>query len=92
MKDIVGNVVRRIAPRTMQNLETINRWDAEYEDHGPRILMYERELREMRREIDAMRREQRRVTELYDAVFEHARRSGTAGEEPEPEPEHKADR
>ncbi|MGC0273776.1 hypothetical protein ACO0LV_12370 [Pseudactinotalea sp. Z1739] len=76
MKQKLANLVRRVAPRTVQNLEAITRWDAEYEDNGPRILVYERELRELRREVDAMRREQRRVVELYDAVFEHARGSG----------------
>ncbi|MFD1717010.1 hypothetical protein [Georgenia deserti] len=80
MKDAIGRLARRIAPRTMTNLETISRWDSEYEDHGPRIVVYERELRELRREVDAMRREQRRVVELYDAVFEHARRTGASAD------------
>ncbi|MFC7405058.1 hypothetical protein [Georgenia alba] len=78
MKELIGRIARSVAPRTMTNLETITRFDAEYEQHGARILMYERELRELRREIDSMRREQRRVVELYDAVFEHARRNGGA--------------
>lgn len=74
MKQAIAKLARRIAPRTVQSLELITRWDAEYEDQGPRIMVYERELRELRREIDAMRREQRRVVELYDAVFDHVRR------------------
>jgi len=68
--------MKRLAPRTVQNLESITRWDSEYEENGPRIVLYERDLRDLRREVDAIRTEQRRVVELYDAVFEYVRANG----------------
>lgn len=77
--------LRRIAPRTVQNLESITRWDAEYEENGPRILLYERDLRDLRREVDAIRTEQRRVVELYDAVFQFVRANGGTLQAREPE-------
>lgn len=80
MKNFLANLARRVAPRTVKNLESITRMDVEYEDGAGRIVFYERELRELRREVDAMRREQRRVIELYDAVFEHARRDSAVDE------------
>lgn len=72
----VATKMKRLAPRTVQSLESITRWDAEYEENGPRILLYERDLRDLRREVDAIRTEQRRVVELYDAVFEYVRANG----------------
>lgn len=72
----MASKMQRFAPRTVQNLQSISRWDAEYEENGPRIVLYERDLRDLRREVDAIRTEQRRVVELYDAVFEYVRANG----------------
>lgn len=69
--------LRALAPRTFRNLESMSRINAEYELDGKRMIVYERELREMRREIDALRREHRRVIELYDAVFDYVRDGGS---------------
>lgn len=76
MKRWVARKVRALAPRTVRNLEAVGRVGAEYEASGARVILFEREVRELRRELDAMRRENRRVVELYDAVFEYVRHQG----------------
>lgn len=69
---------RNVAPRTIRNLEALSRANAEFDGSGSRIIVYERELRDMRREVDALRREHRRVIELYDAVFDYVRANANA--------------
>ena len=39
---------------------------------APQLISYERELRTLRREVDELRRENRRVAELYDVFFQWA--------------------
>lgn len=78
MKSYLARLARRVAPRTVRNLEALSDLTAE-EGEGPlRFVAYERELHELRREVDALRRDHRRVSELYDVVFEWARRDAAA--------------
>ena len=72
----VADRARSVAPRTMSNLEALSRANAEFDGSGPRMIVYERELRDLRREVDSLRREHRRVIELYDAVFDYVRANG----------------
>jgi hypothetical protein len=63
----------RIAPRTVNNLRTLRDLDLEFEQGPARFINYEKEIWALRREVDELRRDNRRVAELYDAVFEWAK-------------------
>jgi predicted nucleic acid-binding Zn-ribbon protein len=78
MKLFLSKVANRVAPRTVANLRTLSALDKEFDEGSARFVNYERELRALRREIDELRRDNRRVTELYDAVFERAKRDAAA--------------
>jgi transposase len=69
---------RRLAPRTLENLRTLSTLDEQFEQGPARFIDYEREIRTLRRDIDELRRDNRRVAELYDAVFEWARANAAA--------------
>lgn len=75
---------RRMAPRTLSKLRLVSTLDPAFGYGAARFVTYERELRALRREIDALRRDNRRVAELYDVVFEWAKSnaggSDSAGE------------
>ena len=72
MKQFLGNLANRVAPRTFTNLRRLNTLEPEFDGALTRLLSYERELRELRREVDELRRENRRVAELYDVFFHWA--------------------
>ena len=74
MKQFLANIAQRLAPRTVTNLRRLNTLDPAL-DGGrglPRLMGYEREVRELRREVDELRRDNRRVAELYDVFFHWA--------------------
>jgi hypothetical protein len=83
LKKLVSAAVERLAPRTLRNLRRLNALDPNLDRNLPLVLTYERELRALQREVDELRRDHRRVAELYDAVFEWARTNG-AGQPPTP--------
>jgi hypothetical protein len=70
MKQFLASIAQRLAPRTVTNLRRLNTLDPEFDGGLPHLVSYERELRELRREIDELRRENRRVAELYDVFFQ----------------------
>jgi transposase len=72
VKHLLGKIARRIAPRTLANLQRLSGLNEEFDQGPARFVNYERELRALRREIDELRRDNRRVAELYDVVFEWA--------------------
>jgi hypothetical protein len=72
VKHLLGRIARRIAPRTLTNLQRLSGLNEEFDQGPARFVNYEREIRALRREIDELRRDNRRVAELYDAVFEWA--------------------
>lgn len=72
MRNLLSKLLYRLAPRTVSNLQRLERLDPELREGPSRFLAYERELRALRREIDELRRDNRRVAELYDAVFQWA--------------------
>ena len=73
MKQFLANIAQRLAPRTVANLRRLNALDPQLGSGGlPQLVSYERELRALRREVDELRRENRRVAELYDVFFQWA--------------------
>ena len=72
MKQFLANIAQRLAPRTVANLRKLNHLDPKLDRGLPRLISYERELRELRREVDELRRDNRRVAELYDVFFQWA--------------------
>jgi type II secretory pathway component PulK len=70
VKRFVSTAAQRLAPRTLQNLRRLSALDPDLDRALPLLLTYERELRALQREVDELRRDHRRVAELYDAVFE----------------------
>jgi hypothetical protein len=78
VKKMLSTAAERLAPRTLKNLRRLSALDPELERGLPLVLTYERELRALQREVDELRRDHRRVAELYDAVFEWARTNGAA--------------
>jgi len=80
VKKFLFNTAQRIAPRTFSNLRSLSSLqlsalEKEFDQGPARFIHYERELRNLRREIDELRRDNRRVAELYDVVFEWAHRN-----------------
>lgn len=84
MKNLLSSAAERLAPRTLKNLRRLSALDPDLDRGIPLVLTYERELRALQREVDELRRDHRRVAELYDAVFEYAR-SNTASRSGAPE-------
>jgi predicted nucleic acid-binding Zn-ribbon protein len=78
MKLFLSKVANRVAPRTVANLRTLSALDQEFDQGSARFVNYERDLRALRREIDELRRDNRRVTELYEAVFARAKQDAAA--------------
>ena len=73
MKHFLAKIAQRLAPRTVANLRKLNALDPQLGSGGlPQLVSYERELRALRREVDELRRENRRVAELYDVFFQWA--------------------
>ena len=73
MKQFLAKIAQRLAPRTVANLRRLNTLDPQLGSGDlPQLVSYERELRALRREVDELRRENRRVAELYDVFFHWA--------------------
>ncbi|MFC9917636.1 hypothetical protein [Agromyces binzhouensis] len=70
MKRLIGKVLSRIAPRTYQNLRLLSEANHSGDDLFALLADYETEVRELRAELNEVRRDNRRVVELYDLVFE----------------------
>jgi hypothetical protein len=73
MNQFLIRTAQRVAPRTVNNIRTLRDLDQEFEQGPARFVHYEREIWALRREVDELRRDNRRVAELYDAVFEWAK-------------------
>jgi hypothetical protein len=70
MENFFGRLLSRFAPRTAKVLTTLIHASEEDEGLIPRVLSYENEVRELRAEIDELRKDSLRIAELYDLVFE----------------------
>ena len=73
VKQFIGKAVRRVAPRTIENLVYVSRVRAKGSDVIEALRVYESDLKDLKTELDEMRRDQRRMAELYDLVFERVR-------------------
>lgn len=79
MKTLLATVSRRLAPRTVAGLRDLQRTREQHGDLSrlvdenkrliKRLERAESDLREVRAEIDELRRDGRHVAELYDLVF-----------------------
>lgn len=70
MENFFGRLLSRFAPRTAKVLTTLIHASEEDEGLIPRVLSYENEVRELRKEIDELRKDSLRIAELYDLIFE----------------------
>jgi hypothetical protein len=78
MKRLLSSTAERLAPRTVNNLRKLNNLEDEFDSSDlSRLISYERELRELRREVDELRRDNRRVAELYDVFFQWAHQNAS---------------
>jgi len=69
MESFLGRLLTRFAPRTAKVFTTLVHASEEEDGLIPRVLAYENEVRELRREIDELRKDSLRIAELYDLVF-----------------------
>ncbi|QAV69992.1 hypothetical protein ESZ53_05820 [Salinibacterium sp. UTAS2018] len=72
MERLIGRILNKLAPRTANTIKVLVHSS---EDAGlaSRIVNYEKEIAELRQEIDELRSDSVRVAELYDLVFERLR-------------------
>jgi hypothetical protein len=74
MKNLISKLASRLAPRTYENLQLLATVDVQTgETVASMLARHQVEVRELRAEVNELRRDNRRVTELYDAVFERIR-------------------
>src|SRR5215211_1992244 len=91
MKRLLSSTAERLAPRTVSNLRKLNNLDDEFDSSDlSRLISYERELRELRREVDELRRDNRRVAELYDVFFQWAHQNAAGSPDAAPSTNHSA--
>jgi len=91
MKRLLSSTAERLAPRTVSNLRKLNNLDDEFDSSDlSRLISYERELRELRREVDELRRDNRRVAELYDVFFQWAHQNAAGAPDAAPSINHSA--
>lgn len=69
MSRLLGKIAARVMPRTYKNLKVIGSIDLHDDSMIQRLIAYETEIRELRAELNEVRRDNRRVVELYDLVF-----------------------
>lgn len=74
MRKYLRKLAERIAPTAYERLRRLESLDASGGSVSDILLRYEDEVRDLRRQIDEVRREQRRVEELYDLLFERLHR------------------
>lgn len=82
MKRWLGRIAARVMPRTYRNFQLLSNVDAGGESMATRLVAYEAEVRELRAELNEVRRDNRRVVELYDLVFERLRQDMPLRAEP----------
>ncbi|MCU1569967.1 MAG: hypothetical protein JWR33_708 [Naasia sp.] len=78
MENFLGRILYRIAPRTAEVVKFLVHAGEESGGMMERVLAYENEVKELRKEIDELRADSRRVAELYDLVFERLERDRTS--------------
>lgn len=74
MRKYLRKLAEKIAPTAYERLRRLESLDASGDSVSDILLRYDDEVRDLRRQIDEVRREQRRVEELYDLLFERLQR------------------
>lgn len=72
MREALRKAIRRIAPGTYTALEKLNRMNLKVLEEDAATRLSER-VAELEREVNELRRENRRATELYDLMFARLR-------------------
>jgi len=72
MRETLRKIIRRIAPGTYRALEKLNRMDLKALEADAAVELAER-VAELEMQINEMRRENRRASELYDLMFARLR-------------------
>lgn len=70
MREFFRRLGRKAAPTAFPRLERMLDVDTEQEALVERLRSYELEVARLNRELNGLRRDNRRVAELYDLVFE----------------------
>lgn len=74
MRKYLRKLAEIIAPTAYNRLRRLNSIGEYGDDVAGLLLRYEDEVRDLRQQINEVRREHRRVEELYDLVFERLQR------------------
>jgi hypothetical protein len=74
MRKYLRKFAEMIAPTAYERLRRLNALDEGSGKVSDILLRYEDELHDLRQQIDEVRREHRRVEELYDLLFERLQR------------------
>lgn len=74
MRKYLRMLAERVAPTAYERLRRLEALDTSGGGVADILLRYEEELHDLRQQIDEVRREHRRVEELYDLVFERLQR------------------
>lgn len=82
MRRYLRKFAEMIAPTAYNRLRQLSVLDAENLTGSDILLRYEQEIADLRSQIDEVRRENRRVVELYDLVIERLQRENPLREAP----------
>lgn len=74
MRKFLRKMAETIAPTAYNRLRRLTVLDQSGNGVADILLRYEDEIRDLRQQLDEVRRENRRVEELYDLVFDRLRR------------------
>lgn len=73
MRKLLRSIAAKIAPTAYERLKQLSVLD-ENATATDVLLRYEAQVKDLQAQLDEVRREHRRVVELYDLVFERLRR------------------
>lgn len=74
MRRYLRKLAEMIAPTAYRRLRRLSVLDDESLSGADILLRYEEQIHDLQAQVNEMRRENRRVVELYDAVFERLQR------------------
>lgn len=79
MKQLIVKLAKKVAPQAVENFAFVSQARTNGDDVMELLKAYELEVHELKRELNEMRRDQRRMAELYDLVFERVRSDSPGG-------------
>jgi len=74
MRRYLRKLAETIAPTAYNRLRRLSVLDQSGKSVSDILLRYEDEIRDLRQQLDEVRRENRRVEELYDLLFDRLQR------------------